>query len=109
LAWIVLFVCFAMPFVVLLNRRIKMKPFPMLILTTVILAGMWLERLLLVAPALWTGSDLPLGFTELFITAGFFGTMALCLMAFFKFFPLLPISDPLYHENLEPTRADGEH
>lgn len=109
LAWIVLFVCFAMPFVVLLNRRIKMKPFPMLILTTIILAGMWLERLLLVAPALWTGSGFPFGFTEIFITAGFFGTMALCIMAFFRLFPLLPVSDPLYHEQLEPARAGDEH
>jgi hypothetical protein len=107
LAWVVLFVCFAIPFLVLLNRKIKMRPVPMLILSTVILAGMWLERLLLVAPALWKGNTLPIGFTEIFITAGFFGTMALCLMAFFHFFPLLPVSDPLFREQLEQSRVEG--
>ncbi len=104
-AWIVLAVCFVIPFLTLLNRRIKMKPFPMLCLTGFILVGMWLERLLLVAPSLWQGGSLPLGFQEVAITLGFAGLMALCLMFFLRAFPPLPLSDPLFQRYLEKQKA----
>jgi hypothetical protein len=109
LAWTVLLVCFVIPFVLLLNRRIKMKPVPMMALSSVILLGMWLERFLLVAPSLWKGSGLPIGFTEISITAGFFGVMALCLMAFFRLFPLLPLSDPLFREQIRQVQTESGH
>ncbi len=64
LAWTVLIVCFALPFVILLSRKIKMKPRAMVMLGIIILIGMWLERLLLIAPSLWKGEQLPLGMTE---------------------------------------------
>jgi hypothetical protein len=96
LAWIVLVVCFAVPFVALLSRRIKMSPGPMMALAGVILIGMWLERLLLVAPSIWDGATLPIGLTEVIITGGFFGVMALTVMLFLTRFPLLPVSDPLF-------------
>lgn len=96
LAWTVLAVAFALPFLVLLNRDIKMKRVPMTILAAVILAGMWLERLLLVAPSLWKAKTLPFGPTEVLITAGFLGLMALCILFFLRRFPMLPVSDPLF-------------
>jgi Ni/Fe-hydrogenase subunit HybB-like protein len=101
LSWTVLIACFAIPFVVLLNRRIKMKPFPMAVLSIIILIGMWLERLLLVAPSLWKGPHLPLGWMELLITLGFFGLTSLCIIGFLRKFPVLPVSDPLFHESLK--------
>ncbi len=106
LAWIVLIVSFGIPFVVLLSRKIKMKPRSLIVLCGIILVGMWLERLLLVAPSLWEGKHLPIGVWEVLITAGFFGLMALSLTVFLRRFPLLPVSDPLFRENLEIDRPE---
>jgi hypothetical protein len=95
LAWTVLAVCFAIPFVVLLSRRIKMKPVPMMVLCSVILVGMWLERFLLVAPSVWKGPTIPLGLMEMAITVGFLGLMTGCILLFLQRVPLIPVGDPL--------------
>jgi len=110
LSWTVLAVCFIFPFLVLLNRRIKMQPMAMLALSTVILVGMWLERFLLVAPSLWQRDSLPLGLTELLITMGFFGIMALCVLLFLRRFPVLPFADPLLRldETAPNPRQEGQ-
>ncbi len=91
------------PFVVLLNRKIKMLPLPMMVLAIVILTGMWFERFLLVVPSLWTHETLPLGWIELIISLGFLGLMAFCMLVFLRLFPLLPLSDPLLRKDLEPA------
>ncbi|NIQ37547.1 MAG: hypothetical protein GTN81_03015 [Proteobacteria bacterium] len=106
LAWTVLVVSFGIPFVVLLSRKIKMKPVPLMILCGIVLIGMWLERLLLVAPSLWRGEQLPIGILEILITAGFLGLMALSLTAFLRRFPLVPVSDPLFRETVETSRVE---
>ncbi|MCX5909059.1 MAG: hypothetical protein NTY64_18275 [Deltaproteobacteria bacterium] len=90
------------PFVFLLSRKIKMKPFPMMLLSGVILVGMWLERFILVAPSIWKGEGIPIGLLEVLTTAGFFGVMGLCISTFLKRVPLLPISDPLFRKAMEP-------
>jgi Ni/Fe-hydrogenase subunit HybB-like protein len=108
LAWAVLLVCFAIPFVTLLSRKIKTKAVPMAVLCGVIVVGMWLERLLLVMPSLWKQGSIPFGLIEIAITAGFFGTAALSMMAFFHLFPLVPVGDPLLREHIELRLADGE-
>jgi Ni/Fe-hydrogenase subunit HybB-like protein len=105
LAWTVLVVCFALPFAVLLSRKAKMKQGLMLILSGIILVGMWLERFLLVAPSLWKGKELPLGLAEILISLGFLGLMGISLLWFFNRFPLLPLSDPLFQDLLA---GDGE-
>jgi Ni/Fe-hydrogenase subunit HybB-like protein len=104
LAWTVLILCFAFPFAVLLSRKAKMKRAVMLVVSSIILLGMWLERFLLVAPSLWKGRDLPLGFSELLVSLGFLGLMSLCILWFFKRFPSLPISDPLFQEMEEESQ-----
>jgi len=104
LAWVILFMIFVIPFSVLLNRRIKLKRSPMIVLTTVILTGMWLERFMLVAPSIWSFDFLPIGLLEMLITAGFFGLVALCVLLFLKRVPLIPVSDPLLQEAI----ASGE-
>jgi hypothetical protein len=48
---------------------------------------------------------MPLGFMELFITAGFLGIMALCLLLFFRRYPILPVSDPFFHELMNTSEA----
>jgi len=101
LAWTVLIVCFALPFVVLLSRRIKLKHGFMVALCLLILIGMWLERFLLIAPSIWKGPQMPLGLLELLITVGFFGLIGLCIVFFLTRFPLLPVSDPLFWQGLK--------
>ncbi len=98
LAWIVLAVCFALPFVVLLSRKIKISPRPMMVLAGMVLVGMWLERFLLVVPSIWKGEAIPLGLPEIGVTAGFLGAMGLCVVGFLRWAPALPVSDPLFRE-----------
>ncbi len=109
LSWTVLFVCFIIPFATLLSSRIKVKPWAMVALCTLILSGMWLERFLLVAPSVWPAKELPIGIMEVGITAGFFGLMALTITLFLGRFPLLPVADPLFHRHLAQQAEEGSH
>ncbi|HEY3275295.1 MAG TPA: NrfD/PsrC family molybdoenzyme membrane anchor subunit [Syntrophorhabdaceae bacterium] len=96
LAWVVLFMIFLVPFFILLSRKVKTMRLPMILLSIVIILGMWLERLILVAPSLWKGKAIPLGVPEILITIGFFGVMAICVTLFLRKVPLMPVSDPLF-------------
>ncbi|MGD8229038.1 MAG: hypothetical protein PVH82_14920 [Desulfobacteraceae bacterium] len=90
LAWIVFVVSFVIPFFILLNRSIKTKLNFMIILCSVVLAGIWLEHLLLLGPALNPHPvGVPLGPVEGFITLGFLGLMALSILFFLRLFPAL--------------------
>lgn len=100
LAWVVLFMVFLLPFFLLLSRSIKIRRIPMILITIMILVGMWLERFLLVVPSLWEQGTIPIGVPEVCITAGFFGLVWLCLMAFLKWAPIVPVSDPLFQKFL---------
>lgn len=101
LAWAVLVVAYILPFVLLLSRRLKQKPIPMVILCLVILGGMWLEKYILIVPALWKEESIPFGWMEIAVTLGFWGLLGLCVLEFLKRCPLLPVSDPLFHEQLK--------
>ncbi len=101
LAWVILIASFVLPFFVLLSRKVKLKPVPLLVLSLVILGGMWLERFVLVVPSLWTEPGIPLGWPEVLVGAGFLGALGLCTLAYLSRFPLLPISDPLFRKSLE--------
>jgi hypothetical protein len=103
-AWVVLFMIFLIPFFVLLSRKIKLLRLPMILLSLMIMAGMWFEKLVLVAPSLWREKTLPLGAPEAFVTAGFLGIVGLCVTVFLKHVPALPVSDPLFRESIETAK-----
>ena len=106
LAWTVLIVCFALPFLVLLSRKLKFHPRAMMVLAGVILAGMWLERFLLIVPSTWKMKNFPLGFMEVLITAGFIGLFGLTLVGVFRKISPLPLSDSMVRESLkEPAET----
>ena len=88
LAVTVLLVGFLIPFFILLNRRVKSKPVPMIILCTLVIIALWLEHLLLLGPA-WNHhvSSLPLGPPDILIFLGFFGLMAFTIAYFLRIFP----------------------
>jgi len=106
LAWTVLIVCFDLPFLVLLSRKLKFHPRAMMVLAGVILAGMWLERFLLIVPSTWKMKNFPLGFMEVLITAGFIGLFGLTLVGVFRKISPLPLSDSMFRESLkEPAET----
>jgi hypothetical protein len=92
LAWVVFIVCFVIPFVVLINRRVKTMPAVMIVLCTAVILGIWLEHLLLIGPALnHAAPDLPLGVSDGLVFVGFLGLMVLAVAYTLKTFPeLLP-------------------
>ncbi len=90
LAWLVFIVCFIVPFMVLLNRKVKTLPRFMMVFCGIIIAGMWLEHLLLLGPALnHHATSIPFGITDVLITIGFFGLMAFAVSGYLKQFPEL--------------------
>jgi hypothetical protein len=92
LAWLVFIVCFVIPFVVLINRRVKTMPHVMMVLCGLVILGIWLEHLLLLGPALNHGAaELPLGIADGLVFIGFLGGMLLAVGTMLKTFPeLLP-------------------
>jgi len=88
LAWTIFIVCFIIPFVILLNKKVKSKPVFMVILCSAIIIGFWLEHLLLLAPALSHDvHSLPLSVSDGLITVGFLGLMAIAVRFFLRRFP----------------------
>lgn len=82
LSWTVLTVSFIGPFIILLSRRVKENPRTLFTVTSFIVAGMWLERYILVVPSLWHDPSLPLGWIEFSITLSFFAAFTLSYLAF---------------------------
>ena len=90
LAWAVFIVSFVAPFLILLNRKVKTMPIPMIVLCSVVIIGIWLEHLLLLGPELSHDvTSLPLGLFEGLITLGFLGLMAMAVSGFLRLFPEL--------------------
>ena len=88
LAWFVFAISFILPFLVLLNRKIKTVPKAMTVLCIVVLIGIWLEHLLLLGPALiGHGEGLPLGILDGVMALGFLGVMASALVLFLNQYP----------------------
>jgi hypothetical protein len=104
-AWAVLFMIFGIPFLTLLSRNIKVKRGPMIFITIMILAGIWMERFLLIAPSLWHGPGIPFGVLEVLVSAGFLGLVWLCITVFLSRVPIMPVSDPLFHKFLKQSEG----
>ena len=90
LAWTVFATAFIIPFFILLNRKVKTKPLVMLILSALVIIGIWLEHLLLVGPALFPHAiSFPLTVSDALIFIGFLGMMAMAVTFFVSLFPEL--------------------
>jgi hypothetical protein len=90
LAWFVFGVCFIIPFVILLSKKIKTMPQVMSVLCAVVIMGIWLEHLLLLGPAFnHHATSLPLGLSDGLIFLGFLGMIALAVALFLDLFPEL--------------------
>jgi len=90
LAWAIFAVCFIIPFVILLNKKVKSKPVFMVILCSAIIIGFWFEHLLLLAPALsHEVTTLSVSLSDGLISLGFLGLMVLAVSYFLNRFPEL--------------------
>lgn len=89
LAWTVFLSCFIMPFIILLSRKIKESPWCMVLVSSWVLAGLWIEHFLLLGPCyLHSGPGaFPVGISEVIISTGFLALLVLTLLFYFKEFP----------------------
>ncbi|MCZ7626060.1 MAG: hypothetical protein M5R38_09845 [Candidatus Methylomirabilis sp.] len=94
-SWVALMAGFVGPLIVFFSRRAKQDPFALLPMGLAIAGGIWVERYVLVVPALWTGPAAPLGIPELLISLGFASAAILSYLAFIRLFPILPLPDHL--------------
>jgi Ni/Fe-hydrogenase subunit HybB-like protein len=92
LAWTVLSVCFIGPFLILINKSIKTRPRVMLVICSVVIAGIWLEHKLLLGPAFAHGAVAgaqPFNLVDFFVPLGFLGLMVQTVNAYLRQFPQL--------------------
>ncbi len=94
LGWGVLFVCFVIPFFILLNKRIKTSPVPMIMICAFVIAGMWFEHLLLLGPAMNQDGSLSLGPIDVLVSLGFVGILAWAVRFYFAVFPEVARMEP---------------
>lgn len=90
LAWTVFITCFIMPFIILLSRKIKQSPVCMILVSGLVLTGLWIEHFLLLGPCFLDHTPgIPMGVNEIIITLGFLALMVLALLFYFKQLPEL--------------------
>ncbi|MBI4446694.1 MAG: hypothetical protein HY645_12390 [Acidobacteria bacterium] len=95
MSWTVLLACFAIPFLILLGRAAKRNSKSLFLVSSLIIIGYWVERVLLVVPSV--SSTFSLGWIEIGLAAWFLALFALSVVAFLRAFPPLPVSnEPLY-------------
>jgi hypothetical protein len=96
LAWAVFSMVFILPFIILINKRVKTIPAAVIALCSLVIVGLWLELLLLVGPPLNHGAaELPLSVSDAIVFLGFLGLMVLAVAAMLRTFPeLLPSARP---------------
>ena len=93
LAWLVFVVAFILPFLILLNRKIKTRPRAMSAICAMVIVGIWLEHFLVLGPAFHHhAATLPLGVGDLLMFFAFAGLMALAVSGFLNRFPELALT-----------------
>ncbi len=119
LYWTMVVCNFVVPFLVLTFKRLRTIGGSVVAASTV-LVGMWLERFLIIVPAL-SHKYLPYSWgtyrprpVEIVITAATFADMALLYTLFAKLVPIISVwelkvgAQPVHREALAPTAPDGD-
>lgn len=101
LSYIVLFGAFAGPFVALISKSLKKKPYGLMSVAIVILSCLWVERFLLIVPSIWHEPSIPIGIFEILISLGFLGIFGCIYLYALRRHAILPVNDPFMHEALE--------
>jgi len=92
LGWSAFVLVWVIPFTFLMGKRPKRTPAILGPVCILGLAGMWLERYVLVAPSL-SPKAIPFGIIEVLITVGFFGIFGLCALPGLSLIPISTAPD----------------
>ena len=88
LAWTVFVTGFILPFLILINKRVKTLPNAMIVICAAVIISMWMEHFLLLGPVYSPNAvRLPLHIADVLISLGFLGLMAACVAVFLNQFP----------------------
>ncbi len=93
-AWLIV-LCFVVPFAGLIGRKPKMTPRIFRFFALVLLAGLWLEKHLMVAPSIRSDDTPTLGVTEFLIALMFLGIFLYLVRWFLSTFPLIQVWQPM--------------
>lgn len=105
LSVVVISLCFFFPVVTLIPRTNKVILPIFAFISTVLLTGLWLEKVDLIVPSLT--NNLHIGGSHIIITLGFLGLFLLMFSLFAKVFPMVPVGDPLFEGKI--SSRQGEH
>jgi hypothetical protein len=87
--------CFVVPFAGLIGRKPKMSSVIFRSVAIVLLAGLWLEKHLMVAPSIRSPDTPTLGVTELLVALMFLGIFLYSVRWFLSTFPLIQVWQPM--------------
>ena len=96
--------CFVIPFAGLIGRKAKMTPIVFRSVALVLLAGLWLEKHLMVAPSIRSPETATLGVTELLVALMFLGLFLYTIRWFLSTFPVIQVWQPM----VDPETFEGE-
>jgi hypothetical protein len=107
----VIVLCFFVPFAGLIGRAPKVKPGVLRFFGALILVGLWLERYMLIHPALRPEGNPVFDYRTALIGVGFLGLMLLSVRWFLETFPVVqiwqPMPDPEMLEAERPAPTTG--
>lgn len=92
--WVTFSMAFVIPFLILLSEDVKKVRSTLAAVGVIILIGVWLERYMVIMPAL-SPDVVPFGTVEVGLFFGFFGIWGLAVLRFMSRYPFLPVSSPL--------------
>jgi hypothetical protein len=91
ISWLVLPMCFFIPFIMLAARDIKKNPMTLAVTALIPVVGVWLEKYLLVMPAV-DPHHMPSWLMPIGLAVGFFGAYGLAVTGFLNKYPMVTIS-----------------
>jgi hypothetical protein len=93
-----IFMCFALPFLILMMRNAKRKPIVLLVAGTIILAGHWLDLYLMIMPGV-VGVNAEIGMLEIGMTMAFAGIFIFWVLTALSRDNLIPKNHPYLLES----------
>ncbi|HMO18711.1 MAG TPA: hypothetical protein PKA63_10420 [Oligoflexia bacterium] len=93
-AWLVLGLCFIIPFFLGLSRDLKQVPVFLASTAVLVLVGLWLQYYLLFAPSIYT-NEVSISVKDIAMALGFLSTFVLGVIYYLERVPLIPFADLL--------------
>jgi hypothetical protein len=100
IAFLTLGMCFIFPFITLVSEDIKKTPKAFKYICFVVLAGMWVEKFILVSPQRYPTS-IPFGWLDVAVFVGFAAAYFLMVTGFMSKYPCVPVSHPQASEDTD--------